>query len=79
MEHLCTELEVVCMGNERDQKYCYLVQRDKYKQALEEIENYCNDQICLTGDLRFRTTESDILGIISKAKQRMVTNVKTNS
>ena len=41
---------------------------DRYKQALEEIEKYCNNQIGLTGDLPFRTTESDILDIISRVK-----------
>lgn len=41
---------------------------EKYKQALDEIEKYCNNQIGLTGDLPFRTTESDILDIISKVK-----------
>ena len=41
---------------------------DRYRKALEEIEEYCNNQISLTGDLPFRTTESDILDIINKAK-----------
>lgn len=41
---------------------------DEYKKALEEIEEYCDNQISLTGDLPFRTTESDILDIINKAK-----------
>lgn len=43
---------------------------DKYEQALDEIEEYCDKQISLTGDLPFRTTESDILDIISKAKEK---------
>lgn len=41
---------------------------DRYRKALEEIEEYCDKQISLTGDLPFRTTESDILDIINKAK-----------
>ncbi len=41
---------------------------DRYRKALEEIAEYCNNQISLTGDLPFRTTESDILDIINKAK-----------
>lgn len=39
-----------------------------YRNALEKIEEYCDRQISLTGDLPFRTTESDILDIINKAK-----------
>ncbi len=38
------------------------------KQALDDIEKYCNNQISLTGDLPFRTTKSAILDIISSAK-----------
>lgn len=41
---------------------------DRYRKALDEIEEYCHNQISLTGDLPFRTTESDILDIINKAK-----------
>ena len=41
---------------------------DRYRKTLEEIEEYCNNQISLTGDLPFRTTESDILDIINKSK-----------
>lgn len=41
---------------------------DRYRRALDEIEDYCDKQISLTGDLPFKTTESDILDIISKAK-----------
>ena len=43
-------------------------ERDRYLKALEEIEEYCDKQISLTGDLPFRITESDILDIINKAK-----------
>lgn len=39
-----------------------------YRKALEEIEEYCDKQIAVTGDLPFKTTESDILDIINKAK-----------
>lgn len=46
------------------------------KQALDEIEKYCNNQISLTGDLPFRTTKSAILDIISKAKGKI--NEKNN-
>lgn len=42
---------------------------DRYRKVLEDIEKYCNDQISLTGDLPFRTTESDILDIINKVKR----------
>lgn len=42
---------------------------DRYRKALEEIEEYCNKQISFIGDLPFRTTESDILDIINKAKE----------
>lgn len=69
-EHLCTEFEVVCMGNERDQKYCYLVQRDKYKQAFDEIENYCNT--ILKDYLKYSQAciniTKEIKDIITKAK-----------
>ena len=43
-------------------------QNARYRKALEEIEEYCENQISITGDLPFRTTASDILDIISKAK-----------
>lgn len=38
------------------------------EQALDEIDEYCIKDISLTGDLLFRTTASDILDIIRKAK-----------
>lgn len=41
----------------------------RYRKALEEIEKYCENQISITGDLPFRTTASDILDIIYKAKE----------
>ena len=34
----------------------------------EALEEYCNKQISFTGELPFKTTESDILDIINKAK-----------
>ena len=37
----------------------------RYRKALEEIEEYCNNVLSFTA---VRTTESDILDIISKAK-----------
>lgn len=40
----------------------------RYRKALDKIEEYCDEQISLTGDLPFRTTESDILDIINKVK-----------
>lgn len=40
----------------------------RYRKALEEIEGYCIKDISLAGDLPFRTTASDILDIINKAK-----------
>lgn len=57
---------------EKDLKYqcvdCMNVKSGRYRKALDEIEDYCNKQISLTGDLPFRTTESDILDIINKVK-----------
>ena len=43
---------------------------DFYYNVLEEIEEYCKNEISITGDLPFRTTASDILDIISSTKQR---------
>lgn len=40
----------------------------RLEEALKEIEEYCNKQISFTGELPFKTTESDILDIINKAK-----------
>ena len=40
----------------------------RYRNALDEIEKYCNNSISITGELPFKTTESDILEIINKAK-----------
>lgn len=37
----------------------------RYEKALEEIEEYCNNVLSFTA---VRTTESDILNIINKAK-----------
>lgn len=39
----------------------------RYRKALEEIEEYCNNVLSFTA---VRTTESDILNIINKAKGR---------
>ncbi len=55
-------------------RLCYLNAEKSFRivdleQALDEIEKYCDEQMCLIGDLPFRTTESDILDIISKAKE----------
>lgn len=41
---------------------------DRYRKVLDEIEEYCENEISITGDLPFRTTASDILDIITKAK-----------
>lgn len=38
---------------------------EKYIKALEEIEEYCNNVLSFTA---VRTTESDILDIVNKAK-----------
>lgn len=54
----------------------YATRLHECKQALDEIEKYCNNQISLTGDLPFRTTKSAILDIISKAKGKI--NEKNN-
>lgn len=70
----CEELKVYAQRQENQREeyykeYLKLSQEcEKYKQSLDEIEKYCDNQICLTGDLPFRTTASDILDIISKAK-----------
>lgn len=42
---------------------------DEYKKALKGIEEYCENQISITGDLPFRTTASDILDIIDRFKK----------
>lgn len=63
----CEELKLKCLGNRND----YLCERQvtkRYRKALDKIEEYCDKQISLTGDLPFRTTESDILDIINKSK-----------
>ena len=41
---------------------------NRYRKALEEIEGYCNNVLSFTA---VRTTESDILNIINKAKGRI--------
>ena len=68
-EHSCTELELVCMGNEKDQKYCYLCQRDKYKQALDEINSivkhwYENEWSCYQCRINMDRQLKKILGLI---------------
>lgn len=60
LQKLVSELEYsVQTGIELNARYC---------SALDEIEDYCHKQISLTGDLPFKTTESDILDIINKVK-----------
>lgn len=49
-------------------RYQQLDGATRYRKALEDIEEYCENQISITGDLPFRTTASDILDIISRAK-----------
>lgn len=41
---------------------------NRYRNILEEIKEYCDNQISLIGGLPFKTTESDILNIINKVK-----------
>lgn len=69
----CEELKERLERTEEDLKYqcvdCMNVKSGRYRKALDEIEYYCNKQISLTGDLPFRTTESDILDIINKVKK----------
>ena len=43
----------------------YIKDEARYRKALEEIEEYCNNVLSFTA---VRTTESDILNIINKAK-----------
>ena len=54
--------------NKEKRNAALFLEAGRYRKALDEIEDYCNKQISLTGDLPFRTTESDILDIINKAK-----------
>lgn len=65
----CEELEERLERTEEDLKYqcadCMNIKSDRYRKALEEIEKYCNNVLSFTA---VRTTESDILDIISKAK-----------
>lgn len=61
--HCGRELCLVVNGEEADANLLI-----KYHKALEEIEEYCNLEIAVTGDLPFRTITSDILDIISKTK-----------
>ena len=59
------EKNLVVQAMELNEKY------KKLERTLEEIKEYCNDQIGEigpTGDLSFRATEIDILNIINKAK-----------
>ena len=52
--------------NNRCKKYADdLKSLNRYRKALEEIEEYCNNVLSFTA---VRTTESDILDIINKAK-----------
>lgn len=41
-----------------------------YRHTLDKITQYCESNICLTGDLPFRTTDSDILEIIYKMEDK---------
>ena len=65
----CEELKERLVRTEEDLKYqcvdCMNCQSDRYRKALEEIEGYCNNVLSFTA---VRTTESDILDIISRAK-----------
>lgn len=56
------------ISNKEKRNAALFLEAGRYRKALDEIEDYCNKQISLTGDLPFRTTESDILDIINKAK-----------
>ena len=63
----CEELKAYAQRqeNQREEYYKEYLKKDK---ALKEIEEYCKNEISITGDLPFRTTASDILDIIDKAK-----------
>lgn len=56
------------ISNKEKRNAALFLMSNRYRKALDEIEYYCNKQISLTGDLPFRTTESDILDIINKVK-----------
>lgn len=65
----CEELKERLVRTEENLKYqcvdCMNVKSDRYHKALDEIEEYCNNVLSFTA---VRTTESDILDIINKAK-----------
>lgn len=56
------------ISNKEKRNAALFLTSDRYRKALDEIEEYCHKQISFIGDLPFRTTESDILDIINKAK-----------
>lgn len=75
LKHECEELKkqdyenLKIIHDDFNQIRLLRAENTRYRKALDEIEDYCNKQISLTGDLPFRTTESDILDIINKAKE----------
>lgn len=56
------------ISNKEKRNAALFLEVGRYRKTLDEIEDYCNKQISFIGDLPFRTTESDILDIINKAK-----------
>ena len=67
LEQKCKVLKDVGVVQDKSGGY-QVMDVDRYRKALEEIEEYCIKEISLTGDLPFRTTVSDILDIINKVK-----------
>ena len=56
------------ISNKEKRNAALYLTSNHYRKALDEIEEYCENEISITGDLPFRTIASDILDIISKAK-----------
>ena len=57
------------ISNKEKRNAALYLTSNRYRKVLDEIEEYCENEISITGDLPFRTTASDILDIISKAKE----------
>lgn len=65
-----TELKTLrdIISNKEKRNAALFLTSGHYRKVLDEVEEYCENEISITGDLLFRTTVSDILNIISKAK-----------
>ena len=76
-----TELKTLrdIISNKEKRNAALFLTSGRYRKALDEIEDYCDKQISLTGDLPFKTTESDILDIINKVKEKEMNNNKLDN